>query len=313
MMKKYFFKKTIDLLMVMLGVSILIFIMSLWIPGDVAEMILAQSGIDPTPSEVMRVREELGLDRPLLYQYLDWVTDLLKGDFGTSYRTGRPVQDELLLRLPWSLLLAVTALGFTLLIVLPLGILSAVYKGRPFDYLTRVLSVSLASMPSFLLGLLMLYVFAVKGSYFNITGNGSARDVILPALTLALGMSPSYIRLLRSLIIDALEEDYITVARSRGLKESTLLLAHALKRSLLPMLTQLGMSFGHLLGGTVIVENIFAWPGVGQFLMLSIFNRDYPVIQVYVLWMALIFVAVNAFVDYAYAWINPQIRIGRSK
>lgn len=313
MMKRYILRKTIYLCSVMIGVSMLIFLVSQWIPGDAAEMILAQSGMDSTPDEILRIQEELGINRPLTQRYLTWMTGVIKGDFGLSYRSGRPVYEELKSRLPWTILLATVSLFLTILIAFPIGIISAIYEGKAMDYFTRFLSISFASVPSFLLGTYILYFFAVRGEYFNITGNSSARDVVLPSLTLALGMVPQYIRLLRTLILEALEEDYVDVARSRGLKESTILLSHALKRTLIPILTHLGISFGHLLGGTVIVENIFAWPGIGQFLILSIYSRDYPVIQAYVLWMALIFVIINAGVDYSCEQLNPQIKIGRLK
>lgn len=310
-MLKFAVRKIIDLFLVMIGVSLLVFFMRAWIPGDVAEFVLFQSGMEPTPEAIAHVREELGLEAPLYQQYFSWVRGIAVGDFGHSFRTKKPVMEELSLRLPASFQLATVSFLGMLVIVLPLGIFSAVYKGKWVDHISRILATIGASMPSFWLGILLMYFFAVKGRFFSVTGDGSYKDLVLPATTLAIGLAPTYIRLLRTSLVSVLQEDFIVVARSRGLKESTLILTSALKKALLPMMPYFGISFGNLLGGTVVVENIFAWPGVGQFLVLSIFNRDYPVIQAYVLIMALVFVLINGAVDYAYTFLDPQIRVGR--
>ncbi|UNC93005.1 nickel ABC transporter permease [Candidatus Contubernalis alkaliaceticus] len=308
-MKKYIVKRLLYLFVVMLGVSLLTFSISQLTPGDPAELILRESGVEPTREAIQALREQLGLNEPLPVQYGKWLWAVLQGDLGQSFRTGQPVLEEIAHRFPATIELTLAGLLVMLVVALPVGILSALFKNTFMDHLSRFFALLGASLPSFWLGLLLIYYFAVKLSILPVMGRGGILHLVLPALTLGLGMSATYARLLRASMLEVLGQDYIHAARARGLKEHTVLVKNALKNALLPVVTAFGMSLGHLLGGTVIVETIFAWPGVGRFVVQAIFNRDYPVIQGYVLFMALIFVLVNLVVDLSYKFIDPRIRL----
>ncbi|AKL96322.1 ABC-type dipeptide/oligopeptide/nickel transport system, permease component [Clostridium aceticum] len=315
-MLRYICKRMVFLLLVMLGVSFLAFSMSHLTPGDPAEVILRMDSIDPTPEAVALMRERMGLNDPVLVQYGKWLLKAVQGDLGVSFRTRRSVLEELLQRLPATVELTLAGTVVLLLVSIPLGLLSAFYKNTKIDHFSRFFALIGASLPSFWLGLIFIYFFAVKYSLFPVMGRGSMLHLVLPGLTLGLGMSATYARLLRASMLEVLGQDFIQVARARGLKEKTILIGHALKNALLPLVTIFGMSLGHLLGGTVIVETIFAWPGIGKYLVDSIFTRDYPVVQGYVLLMALIFVTVNLMVDISYTFIDPRMRLsgkGESK
>ncbi|AOY78167.1 nickel ABC transporter permease subunit NikB [Clostridium formicaceticum] len=297
------------LLLVMLGVSFLAFSMSHLTPGDPAEVILRMDSIDPTPEAVALMRERMGLNDPVLVQYGKWLLKAVQGDLGVSFRTRRSVLEELLQRLPATVELTLAGTVVLLLVSIPLGLLSAFYKNTKIDHFSRFFALIGASLPSFWLGLIFIYFFAVKYSLFPVMGRGSMLHLVLPGLTLGLGMSATYARLLRASMLEVLGQDFIQAARARGLKEKTILIGHALKNALLPLVTVFGMSLGHLLGGTVIVETIFAWPGIGKYLVEAIFTRDYPVVQGYVLLMALIFVTVNLMIDISYTFIDPRMRL----
>lgn len=312
-MKKYIIKRLSYLLIVMLGVSVLTFSLSQLTPGDPAELILRESGIDPTREAIKALREEMGLNDPVIKQYGTWLWNVVRGDLGKSFRTAEPVFAEITSRLPATVELTVAGLFVMLVIAVPFGILSALFKNTFLDHLSRLFALLGASVPSYWLGLLLIYSFAVKWRLLPVMGRGGTLNLVLPALALGLGMSATYARLLRASMLDVLGQDYIQAARARGLKEKTVLLKNGLKNALLPVVTAFGMSLGHLLGGTVIVETIFAWPGVGRFVVQAILNRDYPVIQGYVLLMALIFVLVNLAVDLSYKFFDPRIRLERGE
>lgn len=305
----YLLKRLLYLLPVLLGVSVITFGLLNLAPGDPAELILRAGGMEPTTEAVELLREELGLNEPLHIRYILWLAGALKFDLGISYRTGLPVSTEILQRVPATLELAFAALFLTVLLSLPLGILAALYRRALADHLTRFGALLGASMPSFWMGLLLIYIFAVKLGLFPVMGRGGLRHLVLPAVTLAFGMSATYARLLRASMLEVLGQDFIRVARAKGLSEKWVVGRHALKNALLPVVTMLGLSFGQLLGGTVIVESIFAWPGVGKYCLESIFNRDYPVVQGYVLFMALVFVLVNMAVDVSYRMLDPRVRL----
>ncbi len=297
----------------MLGVSILTFSLSQLAPGDPAEIILRESGIEPTREAVLAMQEQLGLNDPVIVQYGRWSWAALQGDLGKSFRTGHPVFQEIISRFPATVQLTAAGLLVMLLIALPVGILAALFKNTFIDHLSRVFALVGASIPSFWLGLLLIYYLAVKYSLFPVMGRGTASHLVLPALALGLGMSATYARLLRASMLEVLGQDFVQAARARGLQERIVIISHSLKNALLPVVTAFGMSLGHLLGGTVIIETIFAWPGLGRFVVDAIFNRDYPVIQGYVLFMALIFVLVNLFVDLSYRFFDPRIRLEGGK
>jgi len=311
--KYYLLKRLIYLLPVMLGVSIVTFALINLAPGDPAEIILRSEGVEPTREAVDALREELGLNDPVYVQYLRWLWNLLHFDLGTSFRTGMPVAEEILSRFPATMELTFAALAFMVLLALPTGILAALYRHTFIDHLSRFGALIGASMPNFWQGLMLIYFFAVVWDIFPVMGRGGPGHLVLPAITLGFSMAAVYTRVLRAGMLDVLGQEYIKVARAKGLKEKWVIGRHALKNALLPAVTLLGMSTGHLLGGTVIVETIFAWPGVGKFAVDAIFNRDYPVIQGYALFMALVFVLANLLVDIVYVFLDPRIRLERGR
>ncbi|HSQ88234.1 nickel ABC transporter permease [Romboutsia sp.] len=308
-MGKYIFRRMIYLIPVIIGVSIITFGLSQIAPGDPAEIILRENGIEPTKEAIQHLREQLKINDPIIKQYVRWFLNVLNGDLGNSFYTKQPVLQEITSRLPATFELAIFSYILTIIISFPLGIFSAIYKNTWIDNLSRCFAFIGSSMPSYWLGLILIYFLSVKLSIFPVMGRGTLKHLLLPALTLALGMASTYARLLRGSMLEVLGEDFILSARARGIREFIVIYYNALKKALLPVVTSLGISFGYLLGGTVIVENIFAWPGVGQLLVEAIFTRDYPVIQGYVLWMSIIFVFVNLIVDILYKFLDPRISI----
>lgn len=294
----------------MFTVSIITFCLTRVIPGNPAEIMLRANGIEPTREAIENLRRELGLDAPLAIQYFSWAADILQGDFGRSYTTKRPVLIEVEERLPATLELTLGGVVIMLLLAFPGGVLAARFKNTKLDHLSRLTALLGASFPSYWLGLLLIYFLAVKKPFFPVTGGKTIRHLVLPALTLGLGMAATNARLLRASMLEILNQDFISVVRAKGLTERVILLKHVLKNALIPAITAFSISFGHLLGGTVIVETIFTWPGIGKFAVNAIFNRDYPVIQAYVLFMALVFVLVNTMVDIFYQLLDPRIELG---
>ncbi|MDN5366051.1 MAG: peptide/nickel transport system permease protein [Thermacetogenium sp.] len=308
-MKQYLLKRLLWLIPVMLGVSVITFALINLAPGDPAELMLRAEGMEPTREAVEALRRELGLNDPVHVRYARWLWNALHFDLGKSFRTGRPVAEEIFSRFPATLELTVAALGVMVLLAVPAGILAALYRHALLDHLSRICALLGASLPGFWLGLMLIYLFSVKLGIFPVMGRGGLNHLVLPAVTLGFGMAAVYARLLRSGMLEVLGQEYIRAARARGLRERWVIGRHALKNALLPAVTLFGMSFGHLLGGSVIVETIFAWPGVGKFAVDSIFNRDYPVIQGYALFMAVVFVVANLMVDLAYGLLDPRIRL----
>jgi len=309
--KGYIVKRVLNLIPVLLGVSVITFVLIHMVPCDPAEVYLRLSQVPPTDEAVASIRKELGLDRPLYVQYFDWLWKVLHLDFGKSFVTKKPVLAEILSYLPATIELTVCSMVIMILISVPTGILAALYKDSLFDQFSRVLAFVGASMPSFWLGLLLMYFFALKFDLLPVMGKGTYLHLILPSLTLALGHAATYTRLLRASMLENLSREFVLYARARGLKERLIIGKHVLKNAMLPVVTAFGMSLGHMLAGAVIVENIFAWPGVGRFAVFSIFSRDYPVIQCYVCLMAVIFVLCNLLVDISYSFLDPRIKIGR--
>jgi peptide/nickel transport system permease protein/nickel transport system permease protein len=308
-MKVYILQRLIQLIPVVFGISVTTFLLIHFVPVDPAEVYLRLSGIPPTDEVVAVMRTKLGLDRPIHVRFLDWLWRAFHLDFGVSFVTKEPVLQEMLHYFPATLELTVYALILMLALSVPIGVLAALYKESFFDQGSRVLSFIGASMPSFWLGLLLMHSLAFKLDLFPVMGRGTLAHVVLPALTLSLGQAALYTRLLRASMLENLQQPYVLYARVRGLRERLIIGRHVLKNALLPVVTTLGMSVGHLLGGVVIVESVFAWPGVGRYCVSSILNRDYPVIQFYVCFMAVIFVLCNLLVDVAYSYLDPRIRI----
>ncbi|MDQ7093793.1 ABC transporter permease [Desulfosporosinus sp. PR] len=310
-MRRYILKRLLQLIPVLLGISFLTFTLTYLSPGDPAELMLNATGVTPTPQLVEKVREGMGLNKPFLTRYGEWLTEAARGDFGVSYQYNRPVSDVILARMPATLELAGTSMLLMMAIALPLGIISALYRNRVLDYIIRMLSFGGISVPGFGLGLGLMYIFSVKLKLLPIMGKSDGTSLILPTVTLAMAMASKYIRQLRVAILEEMGEDYVVGARARGLKDQVILLKHILQKSLLPIVTLLGLSVGSLLGGAAIVETIFVWPGVGKLAVDAIFSRDYPLIQGYVVWMAIIYVVVNLVVDISYYFLDPRIHLGK--
>ena len=296
---------------VLLGATLIAFTLGVIAPGDPAADALTQSGFDaPTEAEIAAMRAELGLDRPLPVQYLSWLGQVLTGDFGTSIYTDRPIAEEFARRLPTTLTLAGCALILAILIGLPAGLAMGYWAQSFGDRAGRVVALTLLSMPGFWLALMLILVFAETLRWLPTSGLGTWQHMVLPALVLCTGMAALLMRLSRAVMLEALAEAHITVARARGLAEARIVLIHALKGAAAPLITVTGSYFGAILGGSVIVEVIFAIPGIGQYAVEGIFRRDYPVIQGYVLFTAAVYVVFNLLADIACLLVNPQLRLG---
>ena len=257
------------------------------------------------------IRKELGLDKPFLVQYTVWLGNVLKGDMGMSYVMKKPVFSEFMKRLPNTIALTISSIVVTFLVSVPLGILSAVKQNKLTDYIIRFLSFTGNSMPGFFLSLILIYVFSLKLNLLPVMGNNGFKSIVLPTLTLSIAMSSKYTRQIRATVLEELNKEYVLGLRSRGVKEKSILYVNILKVALLTVVTLLGLSIGSLLGGTAIVESIFMWDGVGKLAVDSIKMMDYPMIQAYVIWMAVIFVVINLITDILYNYLDPRIRIGK--
>ena len=273
-------------------------------------MMEQNTGMAWTEEQKAAAREELGLDKSVPVQYLNWVGNMLKGDMGTSYISGQPVLQMFLEKLPMTIYLTITSVLMTIALSIPLGILSAVRKNKFTDYFIRILSFIGNSMPGFFVALLLMYLFSLKLGWFPVMGNGQGwKSIVLPTLTLAIAMSAKYTRQIRATVLEELKKDYVVGARARGVRERKILVGSVLKASMLTIVTLLSLSIGSLLGGTAIMESIFMWDGVGKMAVDAILTRDYPVIQVYVVWMAIIYVMVNLVTDIIYHYLDPRIRL----
>jgi ABC-type dipeptide/oligopeptide/nickel transport system permease component len=298
-------RRLTTLLPVIAGVLCLTFALLHMVPGDPVDVMLGESA---SAADRLLLKAQLGLDQPLHVQFGQYVFNLFKGDFGVSIHTQTPITQLLAQAYPATLLLAVTALSIGLLIGIPLGIWSALKAGHWQDVMVTMLSIRLAAMPAFWLGPVLMLVFAVWLGWLPVSGMGSPAAIILPALTLGLGLSAILTRMTRTSLLEVLNEDYIRTARAKGLSERQVLLRHALRAALLPMVTIVGLQMGSLLAGAVITETIFSWNGIGRLLVDSIEKRDYPVTQACVLVVALSYVLINQLTDVAYHWLDPRTR-----
>ncbi len=309
-MLRYLTKRLFTLVPVLLGVTFITFILMDIAPGDPAEIMLSRRDIEVTPENLERAREALGLGDPLPVRYLDWLQGAVRGDLGVSFTTGEPVTREIISRLPATIELAAGGLAVMFILALPLGTMAALLRGSPGDHLGRLAALAGASIPSFYLGLLLITYIAVPNEGIPVMGRGGGLiNLLLPSLTLGFGLAATYARLLRANLLEVLQLDFIRSARSRGLKETLIISNHALRNALIPVVTLLGITLGHLLGGTVVVERIFAWPGVGRLAIDAIFDRNYPIIQGYVLLMGVGFVFINLLIDLSYRFLDPRVRM----
>lgn len=308
-MWKYVTKRLAMVSLVIAGVTLVSFSAMYLAPGDPAELIaLARYGQDLSVDQIQSVRETEGLDAPVYIQYFIWLDHLLHLDLGRSVVTSEDVLAEVLLKLPATAKLAISGLLISLLIALPAGILSALRKNTLLDSSCMFISLIGISIPNFWLGILLIWLFALTLHILPSFGYGSLKHLVLPALTLGVSMSAVTARLTRTSLLEVLDQEYIVAARARGFDEQTILFRHALKNAFLPILTFAGMQFGYLLGGAVIVETIFSWPGIGKLLVDSIFARDFSMVQGCVLFIAVLFSLSNLAVDIMYAVLDPRIR-----
>lgn len=307
-MIKYLLQKAGMLVLIFLGITFLSFCLTYLSPSDPAEIKLNKTGVAPTAELLEQTREEMGLNRPMLIRYGDWLFDMLRGDMGESIRNGKPVVSELKKALPSTVFLTVVSMTVVMLISIPLGILCARFKNGILDIIVRFVTYLFASLPSFFLALVCLYVFSVKLGWFQVIASKSKAGIVMPVMVLSLSLSAWYIRQVRTIVLEELSRGYIAGSRARGVPERQILFSHVLKNAMLPIMTLIGVSLASMLGGTTIVENIFSWPGLGKLAMDAISARDYPVIQGYVVWLALIFLFVNFLVELSYGFIDPRVR-----
>lgn len=305
-MTHYILNRIISAIIVIFGISILSFFLIHLIPGDPVKIML---GLNASPEQVAKLTHHLGLDKPLLVQYLQYINNVFHGDFGTSLKTGRPVLTEILDRFPETIKLAATGMVFAVIIGIALGILAAKYKDTIIDTFCTGLATLGVSIPSFWLGILLILVFSVKLSWFPIADGTGFRSLILPAITLGVVMSTMISRLTRNGMVEVLSNDFIRTARSKGLEERHILFRHAFRNVLIPIITVIGLQIAALLGGTVIIEQVFNWPGLGTLSIGAIMSRDFPMIQGTVLFMGAVYVSVNILVDIVYSLIDPRVKL----
>ena len=313
-MKKYVLRRLLQLIPILLVITFLSFGMMRLAGSDAVLQKMENTGMVVSQEVLDSARAELGLDKPFLTQYFVWLGNLLHGDMGTSYISGQEVFGTFLSKLPATLLLTAVSILLTIVISIPLGVLAAVKQNRFTDYLIRTASFLGNSMPNFFVALLLMYFFSIRLKVFPVIASDmSLSSVALPSFTLAIAMSAKYLRQVRATVLDELSKEYVTGARSRGIKFSVTLTKSVLRASLVTILTLLTLSIGNLLGGTAIVESIFLWDGVGKLAVDAINMRDYPMIQAYVMWMAIIYVCVNLITDLSYRVLDPRIRLGGDK
>lgn len=278
------------------------------IPGDPAQAYLQASRLNVSHESLDYFRARMGLDLPVMVQYWNWLVNVLHLDFGVSFTSGEPVRDGLLRYFPNTLKLTVVSMVFSLSVSIPLGVLSAMYKESWFDHLSRIVAFIGASLPAFWLGFILMYLFSLKLDLFPVLGIGGPSHYVLPTITLSVTYISIYSRLLRAGMLEQENKPYIVYAKARGLKRSTVIARYMFKPAVVPLLSVVGIHFGEMLSGAIIVEQVFAWPGIGKWFVTAVSNRDYPIIQCCVLITAVCFVICNLVVDLLHAWINPQLR-----
>lgn len=309
MKKENLGRRLLQIVIVLFGISFFTFGLTYLSPGDPAEIMLTECGNIPTPELLEQTRAELGLDKPFLVQYGNWLKGVLTGDMGKSYSMKVPVVEKLVSCFFPTLKLALASLLIMILFSISLGILSAVYHNRWPDYLVRGLTFFGVSVPNFWIGLILLSIFGVQLRWVTVSGGSTDfKSLVLPAVTLAIAMSAKYTRQVRIAVLEELQQDYVTGAHMRGLSEKKILWKHVLPNATLPLVTLLGLSLGSLLGGTAVVEIIYNWPGLGSMAVKAISCRDYPLVQGYVLWIALLYMGINLLVDLSYERLDPRLK-----
>ncbi len=304
-MLRYLIRRLLLTIPVLLGVATLVFALIHLVPGDPAQSMLGEGA---SPGEVTALRHTLGLDRPLLTQYASFLSGVVRGDLGTSFRYGTPVTREISARLYRTLQLALAAMSVALVVALPLGILAAVFRATLIDHLAMTTALAGISMPNFWLGPLLAILFSVRLGWLPVAGTGTLANLVLPSVTLGAALAAILARMTRASVLEELRELYVLAARARGLSRTRAVVRHAFRNSLIPIVTIVGLQFGAVLTGTIITETIFAWPGVGRLLIQAISFRDYPLVQGCILFISITYVFVNLVTDLAYGWLDPRIR-----
>ena len=309
-MKKYIIHRFLQLIPVLIGITFLSFAMMRVAGSDAIIELYGDKGA--VSQEIIDAkRAELGLDKPFLTQYLSWVGGMMRGDMGVSFVSGKDVFQTFISKLPATLLLTALSMVMTVVISIPLGVLAAVRHDKLTDYVLRFFSFVGNSLPNFFVALLLMQIFSIKLKILPVISKGlSVQSAMLPTLTLAIAMSAKYMRQVRATVLEELNKDYVIGAKARGVRSSVVLWKSVLKSSMLTIITLLALSIGSLLGGTAIIESIFMWDGVGKLAVDAITMRDYPMIQAYVVWMAIIYVLVNLITDLLYHALDPRIRLG---
>lgn len=309
-MIQYIFKRVVTIFFILWMVTITVFFTMHITPGDTANAIIIEVYGEDAVSEdtLAKVRQKHDLSSPIYVQYGKWLGNVVKGEFGTSYKYNKPVSYMLKVRLPNTLILGLTAFLISVIVSLPFGIISALHHNRFIDHFSRFSTLMLSSFPSFWIALLMIIVFSIKLKVLPVSGMSGFKSIIMPAITLSIGMTATTTRMMRSSMLDVMGQDYINVARSKGLKKSQVIICHAIRNAIPPIITVMGLQIGHILGGAVIIENIFSWPGIGGLFIDSINAKDLPMMEGCVLIMALGYAVINFVVDMIYVGIDPRIK-----
>ena len=303
-MLTYAIRRILLAIPILLGVVLIVLLSMELIPGDPVALMLGEFA---TPESIAATRAELGLDRPLVVRYVEYVLDVVRGDLGTSIKDNRPVATMIGETLPATAQLAGAAVLLSVLVGVPLGVVSAARPGGILDNLVRVVSLAGLSMPVFWTGLVFIVFFSVTLGWFPVAGRGTLRHLVLPSVTLALPSIAILARMTRASLLEVLQEDYVRTARSKGLSRRSLLYKHALRNALIPVVTALGLQLGQMLGGAVLTETVFSWPGLGRLTVFAIFNRDFVLVQGVVLVLATVYVSVNLLVDLSYGLFDPRV------
>ena len=305
-MLRYFLRRVLLAIPVLLGVATLVFSLIHLVPGDPAQAML---GDGAAPTDIAELRTNLGLDQPLFTQYVSFLRHAITGDLGKSFRTGQPVTTMIVERIPATAELAIAAMLVAIVLAIPLGVVAAVWRGTAIDYGAMTFALAGVSIPNFWLGPLLAIVFAVELGWLPVSGRGTLAHLVLPAISLGLALAAILARMTRASLLDELGELYVRAARARGVSNAAAITSHALRNSMVPLLTIIALQFGAVLTGAVITETIFAWPGIGRLLIQSIGFRDYPMVQGCILLIAVTYVAVNLITDLMYGVLDPRIRI----
>lgn len=309
MKTKYIIKRVLQIIPMLIVISIIAFTLSNLSTGSVAEITIMNEGGQVNSETVAAVNKELGLDKPLYIQYFNWLSRVCSLDLGFSFRSKQPVWDEIMFRFPATLNLALCAAALSILIAVPVAIISAKYKNKWIDHLCRVISTAGATIPDFWLGLLMLYAFAIYFKIFPVVAGNKIENIFLPAFTLSVGYAAVYTRLLRTNLIEIMNCNYMKAAKAKGLSDNAVLIKHGLKNAILPCITLMGSHFGSLVAGSFACETIFSWNGIGKYAVESIKAKDFPVIQGYILVVAISFIVLNLIIDICYIYIDPKIEL----